>query len=94
MKKSKPVLEQLFKIYHTESPEIYEMFKVYSFQLLATGKTMLSANLIFERIRWESSVSGNDGYKLNNSYRSYYSRLFMDDHPQFGSCFATRKLSD
>jgi len=41
----------------------------------------LSAKRIFERIRWESDVSGNDGYKVNNNYTPFYARMFEQKYP-------------
>lgn len=84
-----------FKVYHAENPHIYEAFKSYSFQLIASGTEKLSAYLIFERMRWESIVSGKQVWKLNNNYRPYYARLFMQDHPEYEGLFTLRTtLSD
>lgn len=79
-----------FKVYHAENPHIYNTFKAYANQLIASGVEKLSAYLIYERMRWEAAISGNDGYKLNNNYRPYYARLFMQDHPQFEGWFELR----
>lgn len=78
-----------FKVYHAENPHIYAAFKSYAFQLIAAGAQQLSAYLIFERMRFESLVSDN-GYKLNNNYRPYYARLFMQDFPEYEGIFALR----
>lgn len=79
-----------FKVYHAENPHIYAAFKSYAFQLIAAGAQQLSAYLIFERMRFESLVSGNDGYKLNNNYRPYYARLFMQDYSEYEGIFCLR----
>ena len=42
-----------FKVYHAENPHIYQAFKSYAFQLIASGATQLSAYLIFERMLFE-----------------------------------------
>ena len=81
-----------FKIYHAENPKIYEIFKSYANMLIAIGVKNLSAYLIYERMRWESLVSGNDGYKLNNNYRPYYARLYMQDHPRYEGYFELRQV--
>lgn len=81
-----------FKVYHAENPQIYETFKAFAFQLIAAGVSKLSSYLIFERMRWETLVTGNDGYKLNNNYRPYYSRLFMQDYPQYEGFFSIRSV--
>ncbi len=79
-----------FKIYHAENPHIYQAFSAYAMQLIAAGVTNLSAYLIYERMRWETLVGGNDGFKLNNNYRPYYARLFMQDNPQYEGYFTLR----
>lgn len=94
MAKKKPLTNaDYFKVYHAENPHIYEAFKAYAQQLIAAGVTKLSAYLIYERMRWESLVTGNDGYKLNNNYRPYYARLFMQDFPQFEGYFDLRAVA-
>jgi hypothetical protein len=35
-------------------------------------------------------ISGNDGYKLNNSYSSDYARLFEEEHPYWVGYFQRR----
>lgn len=81
-----------FKLYHAENPDVYETFKAYAKMLISAGVTKLSAYLIFERMRWETLVTGNDGYKLNNNYRPYYARLFMQDHPEYEGFFELRAI--
>lgn len=91
-RKKRPITNaDRFKIYHAENPEVYQAFKAYAHQLIACGVEKLSAYLIYERMRWESAVSGNDGYKLNNNYRPYYARLFMQDHPEYEGMFDLRQ---
>ena len=92
MAKSRPMTNaDRFKIYNAENPEIYKLFSMYALQLIAIGTMNLSAYLIYERMRWESLVGGNDGYKLNNNYRPYYARLFMQDNPEYEGYFELRR---
>lgn len=83
-----------FKLYHAENPHIYQAFEAFAFQLIHSGVTKLSAYLIYERMRWESLIYGNDGFKLNNNYRPYYARLFMQNHPEYEGYFEIRKAGD
>ena len=85
-------LKAKFKIYHEENPHVYEGFEKYAKQLANTKVSVLSANRIYERMRWESDISGNDLFKLNNNYKAYYARLFMYKHPNIQK-FHTRKLN-
>jgi hypothetical protein len=50
----------------------------------------LSAWLIVNRIRWETTVETSSGdFKISNNFIAYYARLFMDEHPG-----VSRVLSD
>lgn len=89
-RKRPPTNADYFKVYHAENPDIYEAFKMYAFQLLASGVVRLSAYLIFERMRFESLVSGSNRWRLNNNYRPYYARLFMQDFPEYEGVFEIR----
>ena len=82
---------EAFAAYHQENPQVYEAFKTFTFELIHAGHTQrLGAKLIIERIRWQSLISGNDAFKVNNNYAPYYSRMFMEEFPQFMDIFATR----
>lgn len=80
-----------FPQYHFDNPHIYEAFKKYTFLSIGKGFKNFSAQFIFEVIRWETSVNGNDMYKINNNFRAFYSRLFMNQHPEYEGYFRTRK---
>ncbi len=82
-----------FKIYHAENPHVYQAFSAFAMQLIAAGVDTLSAYLIYERMRWESAIGGNDGFKLNNNYRPYYARLFMQDNPAYEGFFQLRQVA-
>lgn len=80
-----------FPKYHNENPQIYEAFKKFTFQTIERNFKNFSAEFIFNIIRWETAVNGNDEYKCNNNYRAFYSRLFMNEYPQYKGFFRTRK---
>jgi hypothetical protein len=51
--------------------------------------------MLFEQMRWtwfEQTVDVS-GFKLNNDYAAYYSRLLMDNEPELAGVFATRKVT-
>ena len=79
-----------FKQYHEQSPEVYEAFKKYAFQLINRGYKRIGAKQIFEVIRWHSMVSGNDKYKCNNNYTADYARKFEKDFPDHFGIFSKR----
>ena len=80
-----------FDAYHAENPQVYAMFERFTLEALRRGANHLGAAAVRERIRWETSVSGNDGYKFNNVYTPYFARLFVQNHPEHAGVFRTRK---
>lgn len=83
-------LEQKFKIYHAENPHIWEAVKEYTYKYTFAGHTVLSINRVFEAIRWDTMVKGNDEYKMNNNYRAFYARMWNNLFAEFGAEFRIR----
>lgn len=77
--------------YDSENPQVWEYFKRFAFELIRKGRTHLGSKMIFERIRWETQVSGNDGFKINNNYTAYYSRKFELQFPEYKGYFELRE---
>ncbi len=75
--------------YHAANPQVYEAFKRFTFQAVRHRKNF-SSKAIFERLRWDSMIAGDDGFKMNNNYTPYYARLFEADHPQHKGFFRKR----
>ena len=80
-----------FKTFHSKNPEVYELFKTFTFRAINAGHIRLSSEMIINRIRWETSVVTSDkDYKINNDYKPFYARLFMEEHQTYGNFFNTR----
>ena len=80
-----------FEEYHKENPQIYEYFKRYAFKSIERGFKHLSAEFIFNIIRWETPVKTNgDDFKVNNNAKPFYSRLFMKEYPKYEGFFRKR----
>ena len=76
------------------NPDVWRLFCGFTFDLINRGFRNYSANAIFERIRWETDQADTDGkstFKLNNNYRAYYARKFMEYWPEHEGFFRTRK---
>ena len=83
-----------FKEFHSENPQVYELFKEYAFEAMAAGMRHLSSKLIIERIRWESMITTTDvPYTVSNNHTPDYARLFMLDFPEYKGFFTTFKRS-
>tara|TARA_B100001057_G_scaffold35947_1_gene32528 strand:+ start:9848 stop:10180 length:333 start_codon:yes stop_codon:yes gene_type:complete len=83
-----------FEQFHADNPEIYDLVKKYTFDVIRSGKKHIGINSIFERIRWYTDVETRSDcdFKINQNFTPYYARLFMSDHPQHDGFFSTRRL--
>jgi len=80
--------------FHDANPEVWDMFVHFTYEIITKGYENYSVNAIFERIRWEKDMGG-DGlsqFKLNNNYRAFYARRFMNMYPEHVGFFRTREL--
>lgn len=84
-------LNYSFDKYHKENPHIYKTFCQVTFETINKGFKNYSANGVFEVMRWQRGETGNDEYKVNNNYRAFYARKFMEEHPQHSGFFRIRK---
>ena len=84
--------EQKFRIFHEENPEVYDLFKRFCYEAMDKGHTRLSAEMIINRIRWETKIVTTDrDYKINNDYKPFYSRLFIIQHKGYEDFFQLRQ---
>ena len=89
-------IEDQAKDFITRHPRVWELFCDFTFEMIGRGFKNYSAYAISERIRWELDSAGDDGqsnFKLNNNYRPYFARWFMDQHPEHEGFFRIRKLT-
>ncbi len=87
-----PARVMTFEQYHSDNPQVYELFRKYAVMALDRGFTRFSAKAIFERLRWHYSVeTSGDEFKLNNNYTAYYARKLMAEDSRFKDFFELRK---
>jgi hypothetical protein len=85
-------LERAFLEFHHNNPKVYELFCHFARQALDAHRTRLSAKLLWERIRWYTTVETTDPeWKLNNNHHAYYARLWLADHPDRPDFFRLRR---
>lgn len=81
--------------WHKANPHIYELFERFTKEAMSHGHKKLSAWLIVNRIRWETSVvTKGDYFKISNDFIAYYARLFMHYNPEHKGFFRTKTLKD
>lgn len=88
-------LDERFQQYHEAHPEVFAEFRQLATQLLNKGHRHYGAGAIFEYIRFQRALRGgldDEGLKLNNSYRSRYSRMLAAEDPRFKPFFEFRTL--
>ena len=81
-----------FEKYHSANPEIWNMFKELTFQLIKAGRNHFSADAILHTIRFNTAIRGGKDFKINNNYSSMYSRLFTSNYPEHKDFFEQRIL--
>jgi hypothetical protein len=87
-------LTQRFNQYHNDNPQVYELFKKFTFMAIRRGHNRLSAWMIANRIRWETSIEtfSVEEYKISNDYIALYARMFMSDHPEYNGFFRIKEM--
>jgi len=84
--------DKKFWQYHKENPQVYTLFKKFTFSVIDTGRKYYSAMGIIQRIRWHTDIEGKGTFKINNNYTPGYARLFERDHPAYKGFFRMRVL--
>lgn len=92
MKSTYESLKARFEEFDRTNPRVWELFVLFTLDRIEAGFQNYSVNAIFERIRWETDVHTSDisRFKLNNNYRPFYARKFMDQFPEHTGFFRTR----
>ena len=81
--------------WHKKNPHVYRLFERFTLEAIAKGHKTLSAWLIVNRIRWETTVvTRGDKFKITNNHIAYYARLFHALHPEHDGFFKTHKLKE
>lgn len=86
-------LTQKFNAWNIENPQVYDLFKRFTFEAISKGHKHLSAWMIANRIRWETAIvtTGND-YKISNDFIALFARKFMEDFPEHDGFFRTKTM--
>ena len=96
-KKKKSRADQIldkFEEFHSRNPEVWTLFKRFTFEMINRGKSHYSVNAVTERIRWHSDIeTTGEEVKIGNNFRAHYARLFHIAFPEHDGFFFTRKLA-
>ena len=70
-----------FEEFHANNPRVYHLFCYFTIAVINAGHSKYSAEAIFNQIRWYTTVeTRGDDFKINNDYKPYYSRKFMEEY--------------
>ena len=87
-------LEGEWREFHAKHPEVYELVKMYTYELLASGFQHYGLMSVIQRIRWHTDIETTGStFKINNNHAPYYARLFHADHPKHDGFFRTRTVA-
>lgn len=82
-----------FTEFHSKNPSVYRAFEREALRAIKRGRKKISAKLLINWIRWNNFIeTGDDNFKINDAYQSYYARLFVTIHPHHKGIFEFRKL--
>lgn len=86
-------LEVRFRKFHSENPQIFELFKHLAGKVRAAGHQKYSAQAIMHIIRWHHDIkSSSKQFKISNDFIALYARLLMEDDQKFTDFFDTRPM--
>jgi len=85
-------LDRAFRKYDVANPHIYRVFVKKVFEAVREGRQNWSARAIFNVIRWNTELRGDDDFKVNNNYSSRYTRKFESEYPELMGFLRKRKL--
>lgn len=86
-----------FAEFHAKNPEVYAGLVRLARQAAARGREKIGIGMLFEVLRWEFWMVTDDphsDWKLNNNYRSRFSRLIMEQEPDLAEIFEIRSLRE
>ena len=88
-------LRERFESFHNANPKVYAELRRLAQILVAKGHKKIGMQMLFEQMRWQwfEQTIDTSGFKLNNDYAAYYSRLLMDNEPELAGVFPIRSVT-
>ena len=87
-------LDERFDTYCANNPAVYRALCILARRMKSRGLRRIGMKSLLEVLRWEWTLAtaDPDGFRVNNSYGSRYSRLIMAQEPDLAGIFETRSL--
>jgi hypothetical protein len=86
-------IDRQFRDFHSLNPHVYQELVALARKAKSHGANKIGIEYIFNIARWESMLktkSDSDTFKLNNNFKSRYSRLIMENEIDLDGFFSTR----
>jgi len=86
---------QKFQEFHLANPQVYESLEKLTWRLVKMGQKRIGIAYLFEILRYEhflETKDPNSDLKLNNNYRSHYSRLLISNNPHLADFIEIREI--
>jgi len=87
-------IEARFWVVHRENPEIYQRVNSHCVAMILQGRTRYGVDAFFNTIRWDTglSMNGEEKFKMNDHYRPYYARLWLQNNEAHWGFFELRRV--
>ena len=84
-------LEERFERFHAANPHIYKALKEMALALKVAGLKRYGIDALFGFLRFNHSIrTQGDGFKLNNDFKAFYSRMLMEEEEELTGFFEVR----
>lgn len=80
-----------FERFHRANPAVYDLFRRFAREAMASGRERFSADAILHRIRWYVAIETKGDFKCNNDCAAFYARMLIAEQPAFAGFFELRK---
>ena len=82
-----------FRRFHMDNTFVLAHLLVLARRWKSKGHSKIGIGMLFEVLRWEHGISRDpkEEFKLNNNYRSYYTRLIQQIAPDVADMFEIRR---
>lgn len=87
-------IDARFAAFADSNPEILQTLITLARDAKSRGYKSYSLKALWEVLRYSSSPTASEKYKLPNEYTSRYARLVMNVAPDLTGFFVTKKLKD
>jgi hypothetical protein len=87
-------IREAWQRFDRDNPDVYSrLLELCRIWIAKRPDQPLGVKMLFERLRWDIAIrTTGEPLKLNNNYTALYARKIMDEHPEFGDLFRTRRL--